>query len=233
MKKFGFIIFATALIVGLVVTNLFSFGRVTDKFFNFSFNFKGVRGSGNMATEKRDLSDFHSVDVSGVFQVEIAAQTEFSVEVEADDNLLPLIETKIRNGVLHIETTRKVKTENPLRIRISAPNIEKIESSGATTVSLTGLSNEGLEVDSSGASKVKISGETARLNIDVSGATKVDAEGLTAENATVEASGASHVNVNVTGNLRTDASGASKITYTGSPKDVVKKASGASSVSPR
>ena len=98
-------------------------------------------------------------------------------------------------------------------------------------VTLNDLKNIGLSVDASGASKIKITGETAKLTVDVSGATKVDAENLTAENASVEASGASHVSVNVTGRLRTDASGASKIVYTGSPANVEKKTSGASSVS--
>lgn len=231
MKKIGFIIFVVALVVGLVVTNMVSFGRISDKFFNVSFNFKGEKGSGNLASENRPVSDFHGIDVSGVFEVEITAQKEFAVEVEADDNLLPLITTEVRNGVLHIETERRVSTSSPLKIRISAPDIDRLDVSGAAKVTLSELKNSGLSVDSSGASKINISGETAKLNVDVSGATKVNAEALTAENATIEASGASQVDVNVTGVLRTDASGASKIVYTGSPTEVVKKTKGGSKVS--
>lgn len=233
MKKIGFMIFAGALVVGLVVSNMFSFGRISDKFFNFSFNFNGVKGSGYVANEKRDVSGFRAVDVSGVFQVEIAAQKEFSVEVEADDNLLPLITTEVDDGVLRLETTQKLSTSNPIRVRISAPDIDKIEASGATNVTLSDLKNLGISVDSSGASKIKITGETAKLVVETSGATKVNAENLTAQDATIEASGASNVSVNVTGNLRTDASGASKIVYAGNPKEIVKKASGGSSVSPK
>ena len=69
MKKAGIIIFAVALTIGLVVSNMFSFGHMPGKFFNSSMNFSGVHGSGNAATEKRDLSGFKSVDVGGVFQV--------------------------------------------------------------------------------------------------------------------------------------------------------------------
>lgn len=233
MKKIGFIIFALALAVGLVVTNMFSFGRISDQLFNVSFNFKGVKGSGNLASENRAVSDFHGIDVSGVFQVEITAQKEFAVEVEADDNLLPLITTEVRNGILHIDADRRLSPRNPLKIRISAPDIDRLDASGAAKVALRELKNSGITIDSSGASKINISGETAKLSVDVSGATKVDADGLTAENASVEASGASHVYVNVTGVLRTDASGASKIVYAGSPTEVVKKANGASTISPK
>src|SRR5258708_16142784 len=78
MKKIGIMIFVVALVVGLVVTNMFSFGRVTGNFFNFSLNFGGVHGSGNVATDKRSVSGFKAVEVGGVFQVEITAQKDFA-----------------------------------------------------------------------------------------------------------------------------------------------------------
>ena len=233
MKKWGFLIFATALILGVVVSSLFSFGRISGKFTNFSLKVGSVKGSGQMGTEVRELSGFRKIDASGVFQIEIVAQKDFSVEVEADDNLLQYITTEVRRGVLKLETERKLNTSNPIRVRISAPDIEGIESSGAANVVLTGLNNAGLEIDSSGASKIKVSGETSKLVVDVSGATRVDAEGLTAVDANVEASGASTVELLVNGNLKTNASGASTIRYAGSPRDVVKKSSGASIVSPK
>ncbi|MEO6655826.1 MAG: head GIN domain-containing protein [Pyrinomonadaceae bacterium] len=233
MKKVGIMIFVAALVIGLVVANMFSFGRASGKLFNFSMNFGRVHGSGNVVSENRGLSGFNVVDVGGVFQVEITAQKEFGVEVEADDNLLPLIKTEVRNGVLNIESERKLSSSGPIRIRISAPDIDKLEVSGVANVTLNDLRNSGLSVDSSGASKIKISGETEKLTVDVSGAAKIDAEDLTAENATVDASGASHVNVNVIGQLRSDATGASKIVYSGSPASVEKKTGGVGSVSPK
>ena len=118
MKKIGIMIFVVALVIGLVVSNMFSFGRASGKFFNFSLNFGGVHGSGNVATDKRDLSGFRAVDVGGVFQVEITAQKDFAIEVEADDNLLPLIKTEVVDGVLKIETKQRIKSSNPIRVRV-------------------------------------------------------------------------------------------------------------------
>jgi Putative auto-transporter adhesin, head GIN domain len=231
MKKVGIIIFAAALVIGLVVSNMFSFGRTNERFFNFSFNFRGEKGSGNIATDKRNVSGFRGVDVGNVFQVEITAQKDFSVEVEGDDNLLALVRTEVDGGVLKIDASRRISPTSPIRIRISAPDIDNLEVSGAASVAVTDIKNNGLSVDSSGASKVSVSGETGKLTVDVSGATRVDAENLKAENASVDASGASHVGVNVTGVLKTNASGASKIAYVGAPASVEKKTSGGSSVS--
>ncbi|MEJ7623454.1 MAG: head GIN domain-containing protein [Pyrinomonadaceae bacterium] len=231
MKKFGLLIFSAALILGLVVSNVFSFLSVKDKFTNFSFRIGGEKGSGNFVKEARDLKGFKSIDVGGVFQVEITAQRDFGVEIEADDNLLPLIKTHVSGSTLHIEADKKLSSSQPIRIRISAPDITDLEISGAANVTLNELKNAGVSVEASGASKIKLAGETGRVTIDVSGATSVDADSLKAENGSVEASGASHVDVNVTGNLRADASGASKIIYAGTPSTLEKKSSGASKVS--
>lgn len=233
MKKIGILIFVAALVIGLVVSNLFSFGRTTGNFFNFSFNFKGVQGSGNIAAEDRSINGFHGVDVGGIYQVEITAQKEYSVRVEADDNLLPLIQTEVNDGILKIESERRISPKSKIRIIIGAPNIDNLEVSGVANVTLSDLKNSDLAIDSSGASKIKVAGETAKLTVDVSGATKIDAESLTAGNANIEASGASGVTVNVTGNLRAEASGASRISYTGTPTDVIKSSSGAGKVSPK
>lgn len=229
MKKIGILIFITAIILGVVVTSFFSFGRISKPFFSFSVNKKTI-GSGKVVTESRDISDFSGVDVSGVFQVEITAQKDFGVEVEADDNLIPLIKTEVRGGVLHIKSERRLSTNNGLKIRISAPDIESIEASGASKVNLAGVKNNELRIDTSGASKIDLAGETAKLSVDVSGASYIDGENLKAENADIDASGASHVNVFSTNVLKIGASGASKVIYSGSPKSVEKSTSGVSSV---
>lgn len=231
MKKAGIIIFAAALIIGLVVSNLFSFGHTSRKFFNFSIDLGDKKGSGKIATEQRDLTGFKAIEVGGALLVEIAAQKGFGVEVEADDNLLAFIKTEVDDGVLKIDTKGRLSPTEQIRLRITAPDINSLDVSGAANLTLNDVKNSSLTVDSSGAAKIKISGETTRLAIDTSGASKIYADGLKAADANVDASGASHIEVNVSGDLAVDASGASSIVYSGTPSAVHKKTSGASSVS--
>jgi hypothetical protein len=228
MKKIGLIVFIAALAVGVILASVSSFGKVSGKL--FSFNFGGVRGSGAMKTETRDVSGFSAIDVSGAFEVEIVAQKDFSVEVEADDNLLELIKTEVDGDTLKIRSEKSIKSGSPLKIRISAPNIESLDLSGASKINLVNLSSDSLHLDSSGASKIKIEGTTKTFEVEMSGASKLDAENLKAENVSVDSSGASSAYVYVTGELKADLSGATNVTYSGSPKNVQKKISGASSV---
>jgi hypothetical protein len=228
MKKVGIVIFAVALVVGLVVTNLFSLGRM----FEWPVHFGSVEGSGNIVSDLRDVESFHGVDVGGVFKVEVSMGSEPSVEVQADDNLLPLIRTHVdHDGILHIDAERRIKSRGDIRVRVTTPDVDSLDVSGAAHVTVTGLKNEGFNVDASGASRIDLSGTTDKLTVDVSGAGKIDAGDLSAADANVDASGAATIAVHVSDNLVADLSGASSLTYSGSPANVEKKTSGASRVS--
>lgn len=228
MRKVKIIVFIVALIAGLTFAKMSAF--------SFGFNMPGinvfskVKGSGNIQIEKRDASGFTGVKAGGAITVDVTAQRDFSVEVEADDNLLKHVKTEVNGNTLKIYTEGNISTRNPIRVRIAMPQIESFDVSGASTGSLTNIKNETLSLDASGASKIKIDGEARELIVDLSGASRLDAENLRAEDVTVDASGASSASVVALNDLNADASGASTIRYTGEPKNVKKNSSGASSV---
>ncbi|MEO6587954.1 MAG: head GIN domain-containing protein, partial [Pyrinomonadaceae bacterium] len=229
MKKFGVLIFIIALFIGVSLAGIFSFGKISSRIFNISIN-HGEKGSGNIVTEKREVSEFRAVDVGGAFVVEITAQKDYSLEVEADDNILPLIKTEFDGETLKIKTDVKISSSNPVKIRISAPDVENLQISGASKVSIVNLDNELLNVDLSGASKINCEGQTKNLMIDMSGASSLDGENLKAENVSIEASGASKATVFAKNELKADLSGASKVIYFANPTNIEKKTSGASSI---
>ena len=229
MKKIGILIFIIAIFIGVSFAGIFSFGEFTGKIFSFSIN-HGEKGSGNIRTEKREMSEFKAIDVSGAFFVEITVQKDFSIEVESDDNLLPFVKTESDGETLKIESEKKLNSSNPIKIKISAPDIENLQLSGASNVSIVSLNNESLNIDTSGASKISCEGQTGNLTIDMSGASSLNGEKLSAENVSVDSSGASKATVSVKNSLKADLSGASKVVYYGNPTEIEKKTSGASSI---
>jgi Putative auto-transporter adhesin, head GIN domain len=228
MRKVKIIVFIVALIAGLMFAKMFAFS------FGFhlpSINvFSKTRGSGNIQIEKRDVSGFSNVKSGGAITIDVAAQRDFAVEVEADDNLLQFIKTEVSGDTLKIYTEGNISTRNPIRVRIAMPQIELFDVSGASTGTLTNVKNESLTIEASGASKLKVDGEARELFVDLSGASRLDAENLKAENVKVDASGASSATVFASNEVDAEASGASNIRYTGAPKNVRQDASGASSV---
>lgn len=191
---------------------------------------KGVRGSGNRQTEKRNVPGFLSVEVSGAFEVEIVARQERSLEVSGDDNILPLVTTEVRGNVLHISTNKSYSVNRPVNVKISVPELEGISSSGASKINVSGIKNAEFEVDSSGASNLSLTGETKQLRIDTSGASNIEAKDLHAQKVEVQSSGAGYVSVYATDQLSASASGAARVDYYGNPSNVSPDVSGAGSV---
>ncbi len=219
MKKFGLAVFVLAMLVGLMSAMNCSIG-----------NLNGVQGSGTTKSEKREIAGFKEVDASGAITLEIVAQKGFSVEVEADDNLLQYIKTEVSGDTLKVFTKDRISPKTKLLVKISMPELTSLDVSGASGATISNVKTDLLKLEASGASKIKIDGEATRLESDASGASGIDAEGLKVENADVEASGASNTTVLAINELKADSSGASTIYYTGEPKSVSPKTSGASSV---
>lgn len=190
----------------------------------------GVRGSGNRITEKRAVPGFLSVEVSGAYEVEIVAQQERSLEITGDDNILPLVTTEVRGNVLRIGSSKSFNISRPITVKITVPDLEGISTSGASKINISAIKNSELDVDSSGASKLSLTGETKKLKIGTSGASNIEAKDLHAEKVSVQSSGAGYVSVYATDQLDASASGAARIDYYGEPKTVNPDVSGAGSV---
>ena len=90
-----------------------------------------------------------------------------------------------------------------------------------------------LRADVSGASRLELSGQGQDGRINVSGASQANLADFAMQNVDVEASGASRAEVNVSGRLDAQASGASTVGYTGNPTMGRIETSGASNVRER
>lgn len=192
--------------------------------------FGQATGSGKMKLEKRTVPAFTALDVSGAYDVEIVVQKEQSLELEADDNLLPLITTEVHGGVLEVGSTKNFSTRNKLRLRISVPNLQAVSSSGACDIVVSNLKSDEFKVDVSGAGSLQVSGETKTLEIKQSGAGDVNAKDLHAEKVNVDSSGAATADVYASEELSASVSGAGSVNYYGDPKTVKQDTSGAGSI---
>jgi len=176
-----------------------------------------ITGSGVRQKQKREVATFTSIATEGAFEIAVVCQKPQSVEVEGDDNLLPLITTEVSNNVLHIRSNRSYSVNDPVKVTISVPNLEGISSSGAGKLDVAGIKNEKFEIDANGATSIRLAGETKFLDIDTNGAGKIDAHKLRAAQGVVEAKGVARVDVNVTEQLKVTVSGPSHVTYEGDP----------------
>jgi hypothetical protein len=189
----------------------------------------GVHGSGVRKTEKRALPAFNAIETSGAFEVQVNCQQPAGFELEADDNLLPLVETEVRDGVLRVRTTRGYSSSGGIVLRITVPDLASVKSTGAGKFNVSNVKNDNFEIRSTGAATVVASGQSKSLKISSTGAGKIDAHDLRARDADVSVTGAAGVDVYATDELDVTVSGAGRVTYSGNPK-VNKKVNGAGQV---
>ena len=175
----------------------------------------GVLGSGKLLKEKRNVGSFNSISTEGAFDIEVVCQKPQEVEISGDDNILPLVSTEVSNNVLHVRTLRNYSTSEPLTLKIFAPDLVGIHSSGAGTIEVSGLKNERFEIDVNGAPTIKASGETKALKIDANGAGKIDTHKLRAALVEVDSKGVSGVEVYAAEQLDVTVSGPSHVIYRG------------------
>jgi len=193
----------------------------------------GIRGSGTRKTEKKELPAFKAIETGGAFDVEVTCQKPQSVEIEADDNLLPLLETDVADGVLHVGMKQNYHAPRLISLRIAVPDLNRITINGAGTVRVAGVKNENFVIHSNGAAKIQANGETKAVEIRNSGAGLIDAHELRSSKADVNLSGAGQAEVYASEQLDVTISGVGRVTYSGQPKVINKNISGIGSVSAR
>ncbi len=192
--------------------------------------------------EKRNLSGFHSIEVSGGIDLLLSQGNETVVVSAATKEYRDKIMTKVENGVLKIwfewQRSNGLKIDwgnRKLKAYVSFKSLEKLNASGGSDVNVDGSISvpklalgisggsdfEGkvdvadLNVEASGGSDVSISGRSQKISVEVSGGSDFNGYDLTADVANVEASGGSDVEITVNKELSASASGGSDVHYKG------------------
>lgn len=106
----------------------------------------------------------------------------------------------------------------------------EVDISGASTVTGDIVAKGTSGFEASGASTIELKGEGADLKLELSGASKAELKRYAVRNADVKISGASNGTVNLNGKLNADISGASNLSWTGTPVMGDIRTSGASSL---
>lgn len=202
----------------------------------FDINFgEGKKGNGIVAEDRREITDeFTEVSVQEGLHVYVTQADEFKILVEADENIIDLIGTDIKNGKLKVHAienigraTKKVYVSLPAvtalkgssgaqlttENKIKADKLEVDASSGAL-VSLEVEASE-LDIDASSGANINIAGDTDRSYVDASSGANIKAKELESKVCTVDASSGANISVNVSESLMADASSGANISYSG------------------
>jgi len=212
---------------------------------SFAQPWKTINGDGNVKKESRTVADFNSLSSHGAINVTISYGNSNSIQVEADDNLLPYIETNVENGKLIIQTKKNVNLRTRRKIIVSVSMIKinalqlsgsgnidgngsftadeetKIMLSGSGNIHLTSGTFKNLNLAISGSGNILVKGGSANsVLVAVSGSGNADCSGITADQADVKISGSGNAKVNVSKSLTANISGSGNVYYKGNATDI-------------
>ena len=157
-----------------------------------------VQGSGTSVTETRTLDTFEAVALSGAINLMLRQGAQQSVQVQADDNLLPMLETLVepgRNGnTLKVRWKREgvsggwgnsansIQTRSKVLITVVVPKLSAVAVAGSGEVRVESFSTPSLQLLLSGSGDARLDGLTAdELEVRVSGSGDVSGKGSAAK----------------------------------------------------
>ncbi len=200
---------------------------------------EAIDGNGNLIKQERNVSDFDKLEMSGAFDVIVKQGDKERLVIEADENIMSYIETKVENGTLSVDMknefhynhskTPKIYLFVKSLISVESSGENKIYSSGTITandfkIDVSGvgkidmtIETGNLHVESSGVSDIELKGKAESVKIEISGAGDVKALEFVVNNCNIEISGTGNASVNVSDKLDVSISGIGKVSYKGSP----------------
>jgi hypothetical protein len=204
----------------------------------FDINFgTGEKGNGVVVEETREITeDFTTVSSSEGIEVFVTQGADFDISVEADENIMDLIGTDIKNGKLKIHSienigraTKKVYVTMPKVTGLLASSgshlstentimTDKLEvdaSSGAIINANVKATN--MEIDASSGANITLEGTANEVYVDASSGANIKAKDLSTLVATADASSGANISINVSDNLTAEASSGGNISYQGNP----------------
>jgi hypothetical protein len=203
-----------------------------------------VTGNGDIATEAREPGAFDGVSLAGGFSVVIRQGKGNKVEVKADRNLLPYIETRVVEGgkgrTLEIGPKKgyNLSTSNNPSFTIEMPSLRAVSVAGSGKVQVEAMKTGGVDAAIAGSGDIRFAGlDAERLGMKVSGSGDIVAAGragsalvsiagsgdvkaaeLAAEEVKVSIAGSGDAQVQATKKLHVSIAGSGDVKYVGSPE---------------
>jgi Putative auto-transporter adhesin, head GIN domain len=221
----------------------------------FAQRWETVKGDGNLKKETRQVSNFTSLSSQGAMDVKISYGNSNSVVIEADENLLPYIETTVENGKLSIKSKKNVnlKSTSKMVVQVSMTTINSLmlsgsgnidgagafSSNGKTDIAVSGSGNLTLDFDSfkdmdvsiSGSGNIDLKGKaTNSLNAKISGSGNIDCSNITSSDVDAKLSGSGNIKVYATNSIDAKISGSGNVFYKGDAPKISSKVVGSGKV---
>jgi len=162
----------------------------------WSWGSEQVQGSGRIVKQARQVSGFTGLSLAVPGRVELRIGDSEGVTIEADDNLLPLLETVVDGGTLRIRPSKRNLNlqSKSIRIVVQARSIERLSLGGSGSIEADPLRARRIDLDLGGSGKINLKGVDAET-VSLGGSGDVQVGGGTAGKVSVSIGGSGDVDM--------------------------------------
>lgn len=189
-------------------------------------------GSGVLRRETREVGAFTAVRLDDALDLEITVGGETQVVVEADDNLLPLIDSRVDDGVLVLASHGSYQTRHRAVVRVRTPHLRDVALNGSGDVDIRGLEAGELRLGIRGSGDIRATGRIEKLEALIEGSGDLRLGALRAEEARVRIDGSGDAEVNASRALDALVNGSGDIRYRGEPRSLRRRVEGSGDIVP-
>lgn len=200
---------------------------------------KRIKGSGVIVEKARALRPFSKLRLEGPMNVRLSQASGDAARVSADDNIEPLIDTRVEDDtlILRLLPGTGFSTRYAPTVWVDSKNLQALVSSGSGDIAIDKFKGDKLSLSLNGSGDLRIgllevneldaklsgsgdctvAGRAERQNWLLQGSGDVDARSLNGSSARAQLSGSGDLNLGVTQNLDATLQGSGDLSYAGRP----------------
>ena len=218
---------------------ILSISFITLLFFN-SCNINCVEGTGAEVRKSIQIADFTELELDNNVQVYLSQGNTQQIEVLGQENLIPLLNTKVKGDKWVIEFDDCIESSASFEVYVTVPKLTKIVVDGSGSIKsensfkgeimeieLNGSGNlwldlqvKELETELNGSGDVQLKGSTKQHDIYLDGSGDIMADQMTSDVVDIKVNGSGDVQVDVSYEINVKVNGSGDVYYKGKVKKI-------------
>ena len=157
-----------------------------------------ANGSGTVETETREVRDFDAISLENLGNVYITVGNTEKLTIEAEDNLLPLLTSEVKNGTLKLDVVRgrNIDPTKPITYNLTVKDLKDITLAGSGNIYSTPLEADKMTVILAGSGNINLEEVTsADFNVTIAGSGNIHVDQIVTESVDASINGSGDIRI--------------------------------------
>ncbi len=209
-----------------------------------------IKGEGDPVRRTFNVPPLRGIIVEGAVDVIIRRTAAQQVEVEAQPNIMAMLDTSVADGIWSIRTSQCYKTGKDIIVHLDLPELSSVSVRGSGDVtSEDQFDADKMELEVSGSGNLKLIVNAMNVNATITGSGDMELMGMCQQftslingsgdikagdlqcaRAKADIVGSGDIDLHVTDVLEANVTGSGNIDYKGDPPSVTKNVTGSGKI---